>query len=359
VGFVSRFFCNHTIGRFMRGLMANLSRDRFTVTVFSVGPYDDPVSRLIRQQADDYVVLPHNLPAVRALLAGRQLDVLFYSDIGMDQVTFALAFSRLAPVQCVTWGHPVTTGIPAIDYFLSAQDLEPDDAAGHYSERLVRLKHLPTYYYQPRLTGPARPRAAFGLPADRNLYVCPQTLFKLHPHFDSFLAGILVADPRAHLVFSTSRHKHWRQLLEARLRRTLPGAGERLQFVPPQPHEDFLQLLAAADVILDPIHFGGGNTTYEALALGTPIVTLPGQFMRGRVTYACYRQMGVLDCVARDREDYVRLAVRLAAEPDWRAAVQERIAATRGVLYENSDAVREIEQFLVEAVDAARRRGEA
>jgi hypothetical protein len=83
-------------------------------------------------------------------------------------------------------------------------------------------------------------------------------------------------------------------------------------------------VLAVAAKILAPIHFGG-NTSYEGRALGVLIVTLPSQFMRGRLTYAMYRQMGLLDPVAADATDYVRLAVRLGTEPDYRELMRRRI----------------------------------
>ena len=65
-------------------------------------------------------------------------------------MTFFMAFARLAPVQCVTWGHPVTSGIPNIDYFISSTLLELPGAESQYTERLVTLENLPTYYYPPK-----------------------------------------------------------------------------------------------------------------------------------------------------------------------------------------------------------------
>ena len=63
---------------------------------------------------------------------------MFYADLGMDIRTYFLAFARLAPVQCVTWGHPDTTGIPNMDYFISSDLIEADGAEKHYSETLYK-----------------------------------------------------------------------------------------------------------------------------------------------------------------------------------------------------------------------------
>ena len=78
-------------------------------------------------------------------------------------------------------------------------------------------------------------------------------------------------------------------------------------------------------MVLDTIHFNGGATTFDALSTGTPVVTLPGLYMRGRQTHVLYRRMGVTDCVVSTPEEYVDRAVRLASDQGYRREVQERI----------------------------------
>jgi predicted O-linked N-acetylglucosamine transferase (SPINDLY family) len=130
-----------------------------------------------------------------------ELDVLFYPEVGMDPLTYTLAFSRLAPVQCATWGHPVTTGLPAIDYFLSSVDLETEEADGHYTEKLVRLPRLGVCYERPPMPAPAE-RTSLGLPERGHLYACPQSPFKFHPDFDAILGGIPAPRPEGVLVLA-------------------------------------------------------------------------------------------------------------------------------------------------------------
>lgn len=350
IGFVSRHLKDHTIGKLTAGLVARLSRDLFDVRVFFLPQKPDEMVRMIEGSADRSETLSPFLDAARAQIAAHELDILFYPDIGMDHFTYFLAYSRLAPVQCVTWGHPVTTGIRNMDYFISSQHLEPEGAQAQYSEKLVRLHSLPCYYRRPQPPAPLKGRAHFGLPRERHLYLCPQSLFKFHPDFDPVLADILRRDPDGLLVLIEGTHPHWTEMLRARFAAAMPDVIERVRFLPRQPTADFLNLIAVCDVLLDPFHFGGGNTAYEALALGSPIVTLPGRFLRGRVTYACYRRMGVTDCVVDTPEAYAELAVRLGTEPDFRDAVRARILGASAALYEDSTAVRELEGFFVEAL---------
>jgi protein O-GlcNAc transferase len=327
------------------------------VTVLTAGPpQQDEMAEFIRQHADRALRLPKDLEDARRLIAELKLDVLFYTDIGMDPTTYTLAFSRLAPVQCVTWGHPLTTGIDTIDYFISSELLESEDAEQHYTETLVRLPSLPIYYYRPSPPAPLKDRAYFGLSEASHLYACPQSLFKFHPEFDEILGGILRADPLGNIILIHGKSRHWDELLMKRFSATIPDVVDRIHFVPPQPREDFINLNAVVDVLLDPVHFGGGNTTYEGLAMGTPVVTLPSRFLRGRITLALYKQMGVLDCVAANAAEYVKLAVKLGTDAEYRASMRAKILAANEMLFENAEGVRELEQFFQQAVARARAR---
>ena len=192
VGFISAYFKQHTIGRLMQGLMQHMSRADFTVTVLATTNNRDEIADKIRASGDTFILVPANLPAARQIIAQQQLDVLLYTDIGMDPFTYTLALSRLAPVQCVTWGHPSTTGLETIDYYLSSELFETEDADQYYTEELVRLKTIPAYSYRPTPPSPLKKRDQFGLREDSHVYSCLQSLFKLHPEYDAILAGILL-----------------------------------------------------------------------------------------------------------------------------------------------------------------------
>jgi predicted O-linked N-acetylglucosamine transferase (SPINDLY family) len=334
VGVISKYLRDHTIGLLLRGLFATLPRDDFELTALPLTAARDPVTEFIRCHADRYVVLPDNVLAARQTVGELGLDVLFYADIGMDPLTYTLAFSRLAPVQCVTWGHPVTSGIPTVDYFLSSELTESAGAEEHYTEQLVRLKSLPFYYYRPSPPSSLKGRGHFGLAEAQHLYGCLQTLFKFHPEFDALLGDILRRDSRGHLVLIQGKYPHWAERLKRRWAMTMPDVLDRVHWLPPLPREDFLSLLAACDVLLDPYPFGGGNSSYEGLALGVPIVTLPAPLLRGRLTYGLYRKMGVLDCVAASGREYAERAVALGSDRSYREVVGGRIRSASHVLFE-------------------------
>ena len=352
IGFISAYFRDHTIGRLNIGRLEQLDRSRFEVAILSVGRHQDSLADRFRAVADQYVEVSRDVAAARQLVADQELDLLFFADIGMDALTYTLAFSRMAPVQAVTWGHPVTTGSPTIDWFLSSDHLETAASDAHYTERLARLPSLATYYHRPQLTAPQKGRADLGLSATANLYLCPQTLFKFHPAFDEQLAAILRRDPRGELVLIEGRTANWTRLLRERFSRVMPDVLDRVRFLPALPNDDFLQLLAMADVMLDPPQFGGGNTSYEALAFGTPVVTWPNELMRTRITHALYAKMGIDELTVDSSEAYVDLAVGLGTDPQRREKLRETILAKCHVLYEDPAEVRDFEQFLLSTLES-------
>lgn len=355
IGIVSACLRDHTIGKFYRGIIQRLSRERFEVLLFRPRHENDEAGAAIDRSADCVIEIPRDLFAAREQIAAKRLDVVMYPEIGMDPLIYFLAFARLAPVQCVGWGHPVTTGIPTVDYFLSAKALETADANAHYTEQLIRLNRLPTYYSRPRQAPAPLSRAQFGFSPNATLYLSPQSLFKFHPEFDIALATLLRRDPNSRILLIAGIHPHWNKLLARRIANAFPDVANRVVFVPRVGQNEFFRLLLMADVLLDPPYFGGGNTTYEALAAGLPIVTWPGRFMRGRVTQACYQQMGFRQLVAGSLGQYVEIATRLANDAAWKAQVRAEIHERRGVLYEDNSAVTELEDFFTAAVQANRR----
>jgi predicted O-linked N-acetylglucosamine transferase (SPINDLY family) len=186
------------------------------------------------------------------------------------------------------------------------------------------------------------------------LYACLQSLFKIHPDFDAILGGILRRDAHGTVLLLEGRFPHWTQLLRQRFAKVLPDVHQRIHFVPRQNYEDFLNLTASADVLLDPTPCGGGSTAFEGLALGMPMVTLPPPLMRGRIAFALYSQMGVMDCVASNPAEYIELAVKLGTDADYRAGVRGKILAAGDMALENSAGIRDLEQFLQQAVARAR-----
>jgi protein O-GlcNAc transferase len=349
IGFVVTHGHEGVFLKCMRGLINNLSGDQFRLTILcSRQAGVDILQPAITNPAVTYLALPPQPAAAAALVRQAQIDILHYWEVGTDAMNYFLPFYRPAAVQCATWGWPATTGIPTMDYFLSSEWLETTESDAHYTEKLVRFQHLPTYYYRPPVPTTLRPRSSLGLGQRDHLYLCQQNLRKLHPDFDPILGEILRGDPQARLLFIQDAQPGVTDLLRKRLQQTIPDVAGRITFLGRLPEVDYLNLVALADVILDTIHYGGGaNTIYDALAAGTPVVTLPGRFHRGRWGYAAYARIGVMDCVVDSPEAYVALALRLGSDPNYRTTISDKIRQQANVLFEDHQAVEELAAFFL------------
>ncbi len=351
VAFVSRHLYQHTIGRLFGGLVSALDADTFEVQLYLAGSKFDAFAQDLGRKAARAVALPSDVEQARATIAEGEPDVVFYPDIGMDPISYFLAFARLAPVQCVTWGHPMTTGIDTVDYFVSSCLIERDDADADFSETLVRLDGLSMYLAPPDWIAPAKGREALGMAAGQHIYICPQSVFKIHPEFDTIIADILRQDGGGLVYLLRGSSPTLTEALRQRLALSAGDVAERIHFLPALSNRDFLDAIAAADVMLDPVHFGGGITSLEAIATGTPIISLPGPYTRSRLTSAWFKRMEVMQTIAADRDDYVRLAVEFADDAERCAEISRRMADARSVLYEDRKTISALEEFFQRAVD--------
>jgi len=92
--------------------------------------------------------------------------------------------------------------------------------------------------------------------------------------------------------------------------------------------------------MLDTLRWSGGNTSLDALAAGLPIVTLPGRFMRGRQSAGMLRMSGLDDLVARDDEDYVRIAMRLGIDAEFSPGLEKRTREAAAKIFGDRTPVR-------------------
>lgn len=338
----------------MRGLINNLPAADLDVTIICSAVSLNRLKDVINQPAVRFLTIPDELaPAIQKIQA-QNFDLIYYWEVGSDALNYFLPFFRLAAVQCTSWGLSVTTGVPEMDYFISSQLLEAEGVESHYSERLVKFKTLPTYFYRPTLPSPLKPRSYFGLDQNVHLYLCPQNLLKFHPDFDPILGEILRRDPAGRLVLLQTRTPRLNDDLQHRFQQTIADVVDRICWLPPLEFSDFMNLIAISEVMLDTIHYSGGNTTHEALATGIPVVTMPSSFLRGRLTLGRYLKMGVLDCVVSSPEEYVDKAIQLGTDSNYRETVRAKILAANHVLYEDIESVREFQQFFRQAIDLAR-----
>lgn len=356
VAVVSGFFCWHTIWKlFIRGWMEGFDRQRFQLFGYHTSSKTDRTTATARNGFDHFVEGETSFVALARRIRSDRPHVVLFPEIGMDNLTARLAAIRLAPFQCVAWGHPDTTGLPTIDAFLSSDLMEPPGAEEDYTERLVRLPGIGIHY--PQLSVPIEPLdlASFGIGPDDILYLCCQYLSKYLPGDDDLIARIARAVPRARFLFINPRKDDLANRLRTRMRNAFERLGvadaeHRLVFLPYLSPGCYASLNAQAHVYLDSVGWSGGNTTLEAVAHGLPVVTWPRGLMRGRHSAAILASLGVRDTVAVSADMYVDIAVRLGQEPAFRMAVRKASLDGLPKLYSDTRPIRALEKLLQDQV---------
>ena len=348
IGFASDFFYEHSNARAFEGLIRKLDRERFEVVIIhGSGTKRDEVHKCINKACDQVVYPPGLTNGLIQALEKLKLDILFITDIGMSTFSLQLASHRTAPIQITGWGTPVTSGFAEIDYYISSDLAEPNDADKLYSETLVRLPGLPCCYLRSSLSCTSHSREYYGLPKKTPLLGCLQQLHKIHPDFDLVMERIAIENPNAKFLIIKNAIKSLTMTYLDRLLGNAPTLEDRLILLPPLSRDDFVSISGCTDVLLDPLHYGSGITFFETSYYGTPIVTLEGKFLRSRLVAAGYRMMAIQGApIAASIDEYVSIVTSLIRNPIALQALKSEIAAKAGgILYENLDYVREFERF--------------
>lgn len=352
LGIVSSHFCESSVWyALIKGWLQHLDRNRFQFHLFYLRSIEDHQTNFAKSNSTTF---SQGLGGIREwvdTIRGKHLDVLIYPEIGMDPLTVKLASMRLAPIQISTWGHPETTGLPSIDYYLSAKGLEPDNADSNYTERLVELPHLGCWY--PRMPVICRDPdlPTLGINPASLILICPGVPYKYAPQHDRLFVDIARELGKCQFVFFTHQKlENLSALLHLRLRSIFTHAGLRYDdyviSIPWQQKPAFYGLMKRADVYLDTIGFSGFNTAMQAAECGLPIVTREGRFLRGRLASGILKQMGLADLVAVSEDEYVKSAVKLARNADYKNHIRDRTAKSLHVLYEDLAPIRALEEFL-------------
>jgi protein O-GlcNAc transferase len=356
VGFVVTDGHEGVFLRYLRGVLERVDRRNFEPVVICSAGGQQRLWTQVPRDAFETFVTPSGFDQMVERIRDGRFAVLYHWEIGSDVTNYFLPFFRLAPIQCTGAGLPDTSGIPQVDYFLTSSLCEPPRAERNYSERLIVSPTLLTWQTHTATAAGAR-HPDLGLGEDEHVYLCPHKIEKFHPDFDDLLGDILRRDRKGILVIPRDRHGYAARKLENRLKLGLSHVADRIRFVPYQSVDGYFSLIEAADVLLDPIYYGGGLTSFDGLSRNKPIITFSGEFLRGRFTAGFYRAMGADECVAADLKDYVERGVKLGTDADWRRHVTERIRQTSDVLFESRPVIAEYNRILGQLVEEAVRCG--
>jgi predicted O-linked N-acetylglucosamine transferase (SPINDLY family) len=334
----------------IKGWLQSFDRERFELVIFSLTDRTDSETVWASEISHVFVGGPMTLTRWVTAIREQNCEILLYPAVGLHPLIMQLACLRLARVQINTWGHPDTSGLPTMDWYVSADCFEPADAQENYSERLMLLPHLGSRIQPLNLLSVDPDFSALGVDLKRPILVCPGTPFKYQPANDDIFVEIARRAPGVQFVFFRPSAGDLADILKLRITRAFDAAGLRaadhVRFIHWLNFEEFHCLLRRADVMLDTIGFSGYNTAVQAMECGVPLVTREGRFLRGRLASGVLRRMNLPELIVQTKADYATLVVRLVTDRQYRAHIQQEIAQRRSVLFDDQSAMRPFQDFL-------------
>lgn len=359
VGIVSGHFRNHSVWKIpVKGWVENLDRSEFELFGYYTDIRRDAETLKAATAFDKFIQGPLTIEQWGEIIQNDRLHVLMFPEFGMDATTVQLGCLKFAPLQITSWGHPETSGMPTIDYYLSSKLMEPDSAANHYTETLVELPHLSIYYTPPNSQSEVINRRDLSVNEDDILFWCGQSLFKYLPADDDIFPTIAQKVENARFLFIDEPTAAITQMFQQRLQQAFIKLGLHYQdycrFIPRMTPTQFSDMVSIADIVLDSIGWSGCNSTLEAIEHNLPIVTLPGDLMRGRHSYAILKLMGIETTIAQDKDDYINLAIRLGHDRAFRQHIAQQVAAQKHLLYNDLTPIKALENFLLTTLQKPR-----
>lgn len=329
IGYLSADLRRHAMRFFVRPLLRHHDRSRFEVFCYSTAIKTDEVSDALRVMAEHWVDCGDlGDPELAARIAADRIDILVDlcgHSAGGRMHMLAL---KPAPIQVTMLGYLCTTGLRAIDYRVVDRHTCPPGLADEASsEALLRLPDCQWCY-----EADEPPPAVGPLPAGTRGFVtfgCVHNLAKVTPAQLGLFARILAELAQARLLVVAWGRAPQLALLKFFDER---GLGARVRIVDPLPHAGYLSLHDEIDLMLDAFPYSGGTTSFEALHMGVPVVTLGGQTQASRGGVSILRNLGLDEWIARDGDDFVARAIRLATDigrlGELRSTLRTRLQAS-------------------------------
>ncbi|WP_353432447.1 tetratricopeptide repeat protein [Polynucleobacter sp. MWH-UH23A] len=351
VGIISHHFCDHPVWHAItKAWLLHLNQNLIEIHIINTGGHEDQETIIAKARANQYKNLGNSIVDIIAFTQNANFDVVLFPEVGMDPTTKALACMRLAPIQICSWGHPETTGLSTIDYFLSGQAFETQEKFECYSEKVILLPDLGTSFLAKQCDSVDLNLNHIGINPNRPIILCAGSPAKYLPTYDLILIEIAKKLPSCQFIFFNFQ-KSLTAILHSRMGEAFLQAGLDIEnfvrVIPFQKREEFYGLMQKADLMLDTIGFSGFNTAMHAISCNLPVIAKDSQFMRGRLAAATLKLMGLNSLVCSTDEEYAALAVELIQNKNLLQTYKDLINKKKTCLFENTSSIAALEQFLL------------
>jgi len=334
IGYLSPDLRNHVVGTNLLPLLREHNHEQFEIFCYASVEQPDSMTQRLRSFADTWrdISAQSDQEAAETVRQDK-IDILLDLTLHMGNNRLLVFARKPAPVQVSYLGYCGGTGLDTIDYRISDPHMDPAAIEGEltpsdlscYSEKTIRLPN--SYWcYQPPDPSPPRSDPPC-LKAGFVTFGCLNNYAKVSGPAQELWARILAAVPRSRILIHSLPGNHVNQLIE---RFDRAGIGlDRIEFIARQNFREYLRCYNRMDIALDPFPYGGGITSCDSLWMGLPLVTLSGHTAVGRGGRSILYNIGRPEWVARSHDEYLKIAVDLAADPnrlrDFRNNLREQM----------------------------------
>lgn len=332
IGYLGSEIRTHSVSYFLLPVILRHS-DRYQVHIYNTGRTQDAMTERIKGSAHRYRYLfGMSSEDVARQIHADNIDILVDLD-GYTEVTTLRVFCHRPAALQLSWiGYPGTTGLECMHYRIVDELTDPVDGIADriHTEALIRLPESFSVY--------SPPSGAPGIcdtPVIERGYVTFGSFnnpYKLNPEVVGVWAEILHAVPGSILMlkYPTLENPVIRESIVS-LFSEHDIQAERLIIIPERDDiQKHFERYHDIDIALDPFPYSGTTTTCDALWMGVPVISLAGEKHISRVGLSQLSNIGLHELVAKNREDYVRIAKELAERPnrlnEMRLQMRERMS---------------------------------
>jgi predicted O-linked N-acetylglucosamine transferase (SPINDLY family) len=345
VGYVSADFREHPVAYFLEPILSAQDHRHFEIFCYADVAHPDEVTERCHQSADHWRSLVGLSDSQAAEMIHQDRIDILVDLAGHTGGNRLLAFARRpAPIQASYLGYLGTTGLPAMDYYLTDVHADPPGLSeSHYQEQLLRLPEC-AFCYAP---GPA-PEVGPEPPARRSgrvTFGCLNNLAKVTDEVLAVWARVMTSVPGSRLRLPAGAGRAAAERVREILARHGIGPERLLLAGWAATRFEYLALYQDVDIALDPFPYNGVTTTCDGLWMGVPVIALAGRMSVSRQGVRFLRNVGLDELIAETPEDYARIATELADDlrrlAVLRSGLRERMS--RSPLMDDERLTRDLE----------------
>ena len=351
IGIVSEHVKNHKDqNTITKGIVLKLNKKLFSICIFNLGKLEDLETNIAINNSEFYYHNVGELADWHKCIVDNNCDILIYPEIGMHALTFQLACTRIAKLQLCSWGHPETSGLKTIDYFLSAEMFENENSDKNYSEKLIKLPNLGTYLLSQKNIKYSVTDLEYLKIENIPTVICAGSLHKYEPKNDWLFIEIIKKCKKVKFLFF-SQNKDWEKKFFERMQNEFKKNNleiiSYIHIIPFLDESKFSNVLSKGTMYLDSIGFSGFNTAIKAIEENLPIVSLNNDRLKGNLANALLIRLGLRELIANSYDEYFEIINKILNNENYRQKIIKIIEEKKKIIYEDEEVINALENFIL------------